>query len=42
MAGLIGMFRQGFFKPSDKVLFLHTGGATELFAFQEQLIESLT
>ena len=42
MAGLIGMIRQGFFDPTDKVLFLHTGGATALFAYEEQLIQSLT
>jgi L-cysteate sulfo-lyase len=42
MAGLIGMIRQGFFKPTDNVLFLHTGGATALFAYQEQLLASLT
>ena len=41
MAGLIGMVRQGLFKPTDNVLFLHTGGATALFAYQEQLIASL-
>lgn len=38
MAGLIGLIRQGFFKPSDKVLFLHTGGASALFAYEEQLL----
>ncbi|WP_425039456.1 D-cysteine desulfhydrase [Primorskyibacter sp. S187A] len=37
MAGLIGMIRQGFFKPSDNILFLHTGGATALFAYEDQL-----
>ncbi len=41
MAGLIGMIRQGFFKTTDNVLFLHTGGATALFAYQEQLLLSL-
>ena len=41
MAGLIGMVRANFFKPSDTVLFLHTGGATALFAYQEQLMASL-
>ena len=41
MAGLIGMARQGFFKPSDNVLFLHTGGATALFAYQDQILRSL-
>ena len=42
MAGLIGMVRKGFFKPTDNVLFLHTGGATALFAYQEQILGSLT
>lgn len=42
MAGLIGMIRQGFFKPTDNVLFLHTGGASALFAYQDQLLASLT
>lgn len=41
MAGLIGMVRQGFFKPTDNVLFLHTGGAVALFAYQDQIVSSL-
>lgn len=41
MAGLIGMARQGFFKPTDNVLFLHTGGATALFAYEDQLMTSI-
>ena len=41
MAGLIGLIRKGFFKSTDNVLFLHTGGATALFAYQEQLLLSL-
>jgi len=41
MAGLIGMVRQGFFKDTDNVIFLHTGGASALFAYQEQLLASL-
>ena len=41
MAGLIGMIRQGFFKPSDNILFLHTGGATALFAYQQEILASL-
>ncbi|MEM8914574.1 MAG: D-cysteine desulfhydrase [Pseudomonadota bacterium] len=41
MAGLIGMVRQGFFKPTDTVLFLHTGGSTALFAYEDQLLQSL-
>lgn len=36
MAGLIGMVRDGFFKPTDNVLFLHTGGAVALFAYLDQ------
>lgn len=31
-AGLIGLIRQGFFKPEDTVLFWHTGGTPALFA----------
>ncbi|MBG6205134.1 L-cysteate sulfo-lyase [Labrenzia sp. EL_13] len=41
MAGLIGMVREGFFKPEDNVLFLHTGGSTSLFAYEDQIIGSL-
>lgn len=41
MAGLIGLIRQGFFKPTDRVLFLHTGGATALFAYEDALLASL-
>jgi len=32
MAGLIGMARQGEFKPGENVLFLHTGGLPASFA----------
>lgn len=42
MAGLIGMIRQGFFRPVDSILFLHTGGSTALFAYQDQLLDALT
>jgi len=35
-AGLIELCRSGFFKPEEKVLFWHTGGATALFAEQYQ------
>ena len=38
MAGLIGLVRQGFFKPSDNVLFLHTGGSSALFAYEQTLL----
>ena len=42
MAGLIGMVREGFFKPSDDILFLHTGGASALFAYEDQIISHLS
>lgn len=42
MAGLIGMIRQGFFKATENVLFLHTGGSTALFAYEKQLLASLS
>ena len=38
MAGLIGLIREGFFKDTDKVLFLHTGGATALFAYEDLVL----
>lgn len=36
MAGLVGRVRAGGFASTDKVLFLHTGGATALFAYEEE------
>ena len=32
--GLIGLIKSNFFKPSDKVLFLHTGGSAAIPAFE--------
>ena len=34
MAGLIGLIRQGFFDRQENVIFLHTGGAVALFAYE--------
>ncbi len=34
MAGLIGLSRQGYFKKGENVLFLHTGGAPSLHAYE--------
>lgn len=34
MAGLIGLTRQGYFKKGENVLFLHTGGAPSLHAYE--------
>jgi L-cysteate sulfo-lyase len=36
-AGLVGLVRAGFFQNDDNVVFLHTGGASALFAYQEAL-----
>ncbi|MGL4576937.1 MAG: D-cysteine desulfhydrase [Burkholderiaceae bacterium] len=38
MAGLIGLARQGFFKPDEKVLFLHTGGLPSLHVYEGVLL----
>ncbi|MBL8481721.1 MAG: D-cysteine desulfhydrase family protein [Rhodocyclaceae bacterium] len=35
MAGLIGLFRQGYFGAGDGVVFVHTGGAPGVFAYPE-------
>ena len=37
LAGLIGMIRNGDFKPSDNIVFLHTGGESALFAYESKL-----
>ena len=38
MAGLIGEARKGFFKPGEKLLFLHTGGLPSLHAYEGQVL----
>jgi D-cysteine desulfhydrase len=37
MAGLIGLAREGRFKPGEKVMFLHTGGMPALHAYEPVL-----
>lgn len=37
MAGLIGLTRRGVFKSGQRVLFVHTGGAPALYAYQDVL-----
>ena len=37
MAGLIGLTREGAFKPGERVLFVHTGGSPALYAYQDVL-----
>jgi len=38
MAGLIGLARQGYFKPNEQVLFLHTGGLPSLHAYEDVVL----
>ena len=38
MAGLIGMSRDGVFRRGEKVLFVHTGGAPALHAYERDLL----
>ena len=38
MAGLIGLARQGFFKPNAKVLFMHTGGLPSLHVYEDVVL----
>ena len=38
MAGMMGMIRDGSIQKSERVLFLHTGGAPSLFAYQDVLL----
>lgn len=39
MAGLIGLVRKGFFKKTDSVLFVHTGGSPALYAYMPTILE---
>jgi D-cysteine desulfhydrase len=41
MAGLIGLSRQGRFKAGERVLFLHTGGAPSVHAYEAELLGSM-
>jgi D-cysteine desulfhydrase len=38
MAGLIGLAREGFFKPDENVLFIHTGGLPSLHAYEREVL----
>lgn len=38
MAGLIGLTRQGYFKPGENVLFVHTGGLPSLHAYEREVL----
>jgi len=37
MAGLIGLIRAGAYRRDERILFLHTGGASALFAYEDAL-----
>jgi 1-aminocyclopropane-1-carboxylate deaminase/D-cysteine desulfhydrase-like pyridoxal-dependent ACC family enzyme len=39
MAGLIDLVKRGEFKPTDTVVFVHTGGAPALFAYRSAFDE---
>jgi len=39
MAGFLDLIRKGYFQKGEKVLFLHTGGAPGLYAYQGLLVE---
>jgi D-cysteine desulfhydrase len=39
MAGLIGLSRRGYFGRDENVLFMHTGGATALHAYERELLD---
>lgn len=38
MAGLIGLARSGRFRKGERVLFVHTGGAPSVFAYERELL----
>ena len=38
MAGLIGLARQGYFGKNENVLFIHTGGAPSLHAYESEVL----
>jgi D-cysteine desulfhydrase len=38
MAGLIGLARKGYFKRDENVLFIHTGGAPSLHAYESEVL----
>lgn len=38
-AGLLDLIRKGYFKKGERVLFLHTGGAPGLYAYQDVLLD---
>lgn len=41
MAALFDLVRKGYFKKSDQVLFIHTGGAPALFPYRQKFVDLL-
>jgi D-cysteine desulfhydrase family pyridoxal phosphate-dependent enzyme len=41
LAGFFDLIRQGYFKPDDGVIFLHTGGGPGLFALEDKYFRTL-
>ncbi len=41
MAGLLGLIRRGAFGPGETIIFWHTGGTPALFAYSDELMESV-
>jgi L-cysteate sulfo-lyase len=40
-AGMIGLIRKGYFKKGANILFIHTGGAMALFAYEDEIMDYL-
>jgi D-cysteine desulfhydrase len=38
MGGMIGLARKGFFKPNERILFLHTGGLPAIHAYEREIL----
>jgi D-cysteine desulfhydrase len=38
MAGLLDLVRKGYFKPDEKILFIHTGGSPALYAYMNDIL----
>ncbi|MFC1912437.1 D-cysteine desulfhydrase family protein [Chloroflexota bacterium] len=41
MAGLIDLIEKGYFKASDNIVFIHTGGVAALFAYHREITKGL-
>nr|WP_113868701.1 D-cysteine desulfhydrase [Brenneria salicis]NMN92030.1 D-cysteine desulfhydrase [Brenneria salicis ATCC 15712 = DSM 30166]RBP59114.1 D-cysteine desulfhydrase [Brenneria salicis ATCC 15712 = DSM 30166]RLM29687.1 D-cysteine desulfhydrase [Brenneria salicis ATCC 15712 = DSM 30166] len=41
MAGLIDLIRQGYFRPDENIVFIHTGGSAGLFGYRQLFEQTL-